>query len=336
MSRSSCRDKVDTSWQQTQNRRRYRHMPTARVWALIITVGAHIIILTALGFVEFSHFKTDRNPAGPLGAGKPTASLKPVPARTALIVPKPGIRKPGSAISVDTLKLSTNEIFANFKPAASIPPVELYRQGAAGDTVNMSTEGLQLTSGVEFFGTFARQRRVCYVVDCSGSMQGLFGLVQNRLCESVKKLQADQYFEIIFFAGDRLDEFGDARLVRATNEAKIRAYRFIETARPAGKTNAMAALETALHVRDSTGQGAEVIYFLTDGFELGTGGTYMFQTKTANLLAQFAPKTKINTIGFYAQSRDCGLLETIAEQSGGQFVLVTDGHKNPPKDILED
>ena len=333
MSRSSCRDKVDTSWQETQNRRRYRHMPTARVWALIITVGAHIIILTAFGFVEFSHFKTDKNPAG-----KPTVSLKPVStlAQTALIVPKPRIRKQGSAISVDTLKLSTNEIFANFKPAASILPVELYQQGAAGDTVNMSTEGLQLTSGVEFFGTFARQRRVCYVVDCSGSMQGLFGLVQNRLCESVKKLQADQYFEIIFFAGDRLDEFGDGRLVRATNEAKIRAYRFIETVRPAGKTNAMAALETALHVRDSTGQGAEVIYFLTDGFELGTGGTYMFQTKTANLLAQFAPKTKINTIGFYAQGRDCTLLEAIAEQSGGQFVLVTDGHKKPPEDILED
>ena len=345
MIKDSCRDRtrdigadlaLNVNGPQAARTQHYRHATAVKLWALLITVGVHIIIFTAFGFVQFSRFKTDDNPAGPLGAGKPAASLKPVnrPAQTATIAPKPRIRKPALGISADRIELSAREIFANFKPAASIPHAEIYQQSAAGSTI--STEALQPAGGVEFFGSFSKQRKICYVVDCSGSMQGLFGLVQERLCESVKQLQGDQYFDIIFFSGQRVHQFGSGQLVRASDEVKNQAYRFIDTARPAGKTNALAALEMAVQVRDTSGAGPEVIYFLTDGFELTAQGTQSFTQKTTELLAQFAPKTIINTIGFYTQPHDCTPLETIAQQSGGQFVLVTDSPGQAGTDFLEE
>jgi Mg-chelatase subunit ChlD len=155
-------------------------------------------------------------------------------------------------------------------------------------------------------------------------MRGILGGVRKKLAESIKSLQPDQYFYIIFFGGDRLLEFGDGRPVRATERAKSTAYDFIDSVRPAGQTNAMAALERAVQIRDDSGFSPSVIYFLTDGFELTTEDAQEFSQKVASLLKRFAPATRINTIGFWPQSDDRRMLETIARQSGGEFVFVRD------------
>ena len=185
-----------------------------------------------------------------------------------------------------------------------------------------------LPKGVEFFGSWTDQRKVCYLVDCSGSMQGIFGRVRKKLKESIGNLQPDQYFYIIFFGSEKLFEFGNGRLLRATREAKSAACEFIDSARPAGRTNALVAMERAVKVRDESGHSPAVIYFLTDGFELTTKDVPRFSQKIVNLLKRFAPATKINTIGFWPQSQDRRMLETIARQSGGEFILVTDGVSN--------
>jgi len=71
-------------------------------------------------------------------------------------------------------------------------------------------------------------------------------------------------------------------------------------------------------------QSAAVVYFLTDGFELTTEDSRRFSQRIVGLLAKFAPRTKIHTIGFWPQSDDREMLRTIARQSGGDFVLVDD------------
>ncbi len=155
-------------------------------------------------------------------------------------------------------------------------------------------------------------------------MQGVFGRVRRKLKESIGNLQQDQYFYIIFFGGGKLFEFGNGRLLRATQKAKLAAYEFIDLIGPAGQTNALAALERAVQIRDSRARSPSVVYFLTDGFELTTEDKQRFSQKIANLLKRFAPTTRINTIGFWPQSSDRQLLKVIARQSGGEFVFIED------------
>ena len=177
---------------------------------------------------------------------------------------------------------------------------------------------------VEFFGSVTEGRKICYVVDCSGSMRGAFGRVQKELIESIDSLEADRYFYVIFFASDKLFEYGDGKLIRATPQAKSAVREFIKSVQPLGSTNAMAALERAMQIRDGKGAAPAIIYFLTDGFELTNENAYSFADKVLNVRKSFAPATKINTIGFWVQRADGRILERIAKQSGGECVLVND------------
>jgi hypothetical protein len=135
-------------------------------------------------------------------------------------------------------------------------------------------------------------------------------------------LQPDQYFCIIFFGGDRLFEFSDGRLLRATQKTKSAAYAFIDSIQPKGQTNALGALERSVRIRDSQGGTPSIIYFLTDGFELAAEDACRFSQKIANLQKLFAPTARINTIGFWTQGDDREMLQAIARQSGGEFVFV--------------
>jgi len=206
-----------------------------------------------------------------------------------------------------------------FSPAK---PILQDWQGADNSDSTLSPAGGEFSGRIEFFGSGSGQRKVCYLVDCSGSMQGIFSKVQKKLKESIAALQPDQYFYVIFFGGDKLHELGDGKLLRATPKAKSAANGFIDTMRPSGKTNAMAALERVVQIRDGKGAGASLVYFLTDGFELTNEDAAAFPQTIANLLGQFAPAMRINTIAFLPQADDRRMLQTIAEQSGGEFVCV--------------
>ena len=162
-------------------------------------------------------------------------------------------------------------------------------------------------------------------------MQGVFRQVQDKLKQSIQALAPDQYFYIIFFGGDRLYEFGAGslyvgqagRLLRASPKAKSAAYNFIDSIKPWGQTNAWQALQRAVQIRDSKGGSPSVIYFLTDGFELTEQDAHKLPQKVAELLREFAPTAKINTIGFWPASTDREILQSIAEQTGGQCILIT-------------
>ena len=121
-------------------------------------------------------------------------------------------------------------------------------------------------------------------------------------------------------------------MVRATEQAKKDAYNFIGSIQPRGATNAVAALEYAIKIRDRTGVGPSLIYFLTDGFELSEQDNSRFAHQVATMLRSFAPKAQINTIGFWPAEQDRKLLETIAKDSGGEFVVVGDSSEQKNRD----
>ena len=114
-------------------------------------------------------------------------------------------------------------------------------------------------------------------------MQGTFGRVQKELIESIDSLPADHYFYVIFFASDKLYEYGEGKLVRASPQAKSAVRDFIQSVQAAGTTNAMAALERAMQIRDEAGAAPAIIYFLTDGFELTSDNAYRFAEQGAKM-----------------------------------------------------
>lgn len=301
-----------------------RQKGSVTLWAWIASVVVHLIVLAVFAVVRFSNA-----PATSAPGHTPTASVKQIKKyiNADHVIPKPAVKRPIKTNSATSTKetFSINRIFNRsiLKPGSLNNHLKPSMQTAVGRIDNTIS-----SRGTEFFGSWTSERRICYVVDSSGSMWGVFGRVREKLKDSIAKLQPDQYFDIIFFGTNRLFEFGKGRMVRATKEAKADASGFIDSASPAGQTNAMAALERALKIRDNNGQGASVIYFLTDGFELTTQDASRFSRKTAELLKRFAPNTQINTIAFWPAGDDRKMLETIARQSNGSCIIVTDSEDN--------
>jgi len=295
-------------------------------WAWMASIAVHLTVLMVFGIVKFS---PSRQQAWAKQRPVPLAKVSQIKKflESAPVIPKPKIKKSaeGRVAGMTNILLPANQTFGTVKPSSQAPArrwQELVKSSTS--TSKFLPGSTNLSPRIEFFGSWTEQRKVCYVVDCSGSMQGMFGRVREKLTESIKNLQPDQYFNIIFFGSGRIFEFGDGRLVRATEQTKLAAYEFIKLVQPAGQTNALAALERAVQVRDSSGISPSIIYFLTDGFELTTEDAHRFNQKIANLLKRFAPTTKVNTIGFWPRSDDRQMLKTIAKQSGGECVFVAD------------
>ena len=287
--------------------------------AALVSVLLHLVILAVFGFFNFSQLtSTTKQQSVPTGKISQVKEL----IQTASIIPKPKIKKQSyNQFTKNSVKLlQIKEIFNTGNIAKE--QLDFITPSNRAGEISFSDSSF-LPRDVEFFGSRTERRKICYVVDCSGSMQGVFGQVCKNLKNSIESLLPDHYFYIIFFGSDRLMESGDGRMVRATSEAKSSAFKFIDMAQPAGQTNATAALERAIKIcrgKDSS----SVIYFLTDGFELTTEEELRFRQKITNLLRRFGPNTQINTIGFWTASDDREILEVIAKKGGGEFVLVGD------------
>lgn len=283
--------------------------------AFVLSAASHALILWLLAVI--------RLPAPP-----PAQEPRPVPqakmaawsrlVQAGMIVPTPKVKplpvaggEPGyETASVESI-FNRSAIQAPLRPAPADAP--------ASDDVS---SGTMAGAPLEFTAVEGAERKVCYLVDCSGSMKGLFSGVKKSLGSSIASLEADQYFNVILFGNGRIDEFAQTRLVRATPEAKTRALAFIERARPSGSTNAIEALRRSLELRDELGLPPAVVYLLTDGFELAGSDMREFDRKAAALLTRIAPSTKINTVGFRPLPEDMRMLETIAARTGGSPFVV--------------
>lgn len=288
-------------------------------WAWSISIIVHVVVLGIFAVVKFSQWqeaeKQRPTPTAKVSRIKEFIVAEPV-------TPKPKVKKAivSSVSAALDGQLPAKQIFEVPKPILQNPQnVSKFAENAPKRMVALSSSVI-VSPKVEFFGSSTEGRKICYVVDCSGSMQGIFGRVQKELIKSVEGLDADRYFYVIFFASDKLYEYGDGRLMRATPQVKSEVCEFIKSVRPAGTTNAKAALERAMQIREAPA----VIYFLTDGFELTGDSAYGFAQKVLEMRKNFAPATKINTIGFWVQGWDGRILEKIAKQSGGECTLIGD------------
>jgi len=294
-----------------------------RFRAVTISVAIHIIALAALGIAKFSYKTTAESRYSAAAAYVSMAQTAPVSA-------KPKVKFANTDDRHGYFDSRRKKPVA-VKPAGDIfehseKPFRNRRQLLSPFT---SSESGQLHPGqaaqVNFFASSSTGRKVCFLVDCSGSMHGVFKTVKSNLTSCIKNLQPDQFFYIIFFGNGQLIEFGDGRLLRARAETKTAACDFIDSVRPAGQTNAFDALKRSLQLRDASGMPPSLIYLLTDGFELANANTDDFSLQIERLLRQLkssAKPVKIHTIGFWPQNRDKKLLLKIAGATGGKCHLV--------------
>jgi Mg-chelatase subunit ChlD len=185
------------------------------------------------------------------------------------------------------------------------------------------TTGGATTTDAGFFGQETAARTVCFVVDCSGSMYGRRELIRRQLKNCIASLHDTQSFYLIFFMdGDKLLESGDGKALPATGDAKAGAFEMIDHIRLEGQTNARQALERAMKIRDGISRPVQLIYFLTDGFDLQISSPGAFCRNIGRIRDKYASSVTINTIGLWASAEDQRTLRKIAEMTGGQFMHV--------------
>lgn len=186
--------------------------------------------------------------------------------------------------------------------------------GTAGDA--LSSIGLAsggLGEGPTFFGLGkgeTKVRKICYVVDRSGSMVDELDYVKEEVVRSISRLHRVQQFHIIFFSGGPLIEPPARRFVHAIREYKNRAFAFLNTIEAAGSTEPAPAMKRAFKL------GADMIYFLTDG---------EFDPDLVKRLRKWNKdqKVRIYTIAFINNKSE-DLLRQIARENGGEYHFVAE------------
>ena len=304
----------------------------AKFWAWTASVGAHVILLTTFAVVKVSSSKGQSQQVVP--AARIGAVQRMIETQAGIPKPKVKTASKGAIVTANrpAVTLGVSEVFQITRPDVEEQSVQGQEPAEQKEILPAKAEVLQAET--EFFGSRTDERRICYVVDCSGSMLGLWQRVRSELIESIGDLQQDQYFSIIVFSGDRILESGSGGIMRATEQAKKEAYDFIDSMQPAGTTNAAAAMEKAVKVRDSGGVGPGLIYFLTDGFELGEEDAGRFADRMIVMLRGYGSPAKVNTIGFWPGEQDRRLLEQIAKQTGGECTIVDEVAKGDVWDEL--
>jgi hypothetical protein len=290
-----------------------------RLLAVGVSILVHVILFFIFGKADFA--------PSTVGAGTQQAAVAKLAevrraAESSFVIPKPKVKRLIEKRVESSLggAKTIGEIFSG--GLGGLQGLETSGDAFDGAGASPVISGSVENAGTEFFGCWTDERRICYVVDSSGSMQGLFGQVRERLKDSIAGLQPDQYFYIIFFGDGGLFEFNEGAITRASSAAKAEANDFIDSIKPSGTTNAMEALERAAKMGEIANPSAGTIYFLTDGFELADEVSDRSLERLWNLIKRFATGTKINTIGFWPTENDEKLLEAIARRSGGEFVSV--------------
>ncbi len=278
---------------------------SVRLWAMGVSAAVHLLALTTLGAFHFSRRAdaTDAKPADISVHAIEQVIEQPEPK------PKPKIETPPAP----TVKASVPEP----APLLPLPEIPVPEPTAAAEATPRPAESTL------FFGAETAARRVCYVVDGSGSMNGLMYLVREQMRESILRLTQEQSFNVLFFMRDgRLSEAFAGRLEAAGPAAKTEALNLLGRIRPEGQTDAEQALEAAMRLRDKAQMRPEVVFFLTDGFDLMDGVGDDFIRRVVNLRKNLAPQVIVHTIGIYPAREDSVILSQLAEVCGGRYIEV--------------
>ncbi len=198
--------------------------------------------------------------------------------------------------------VGTEDLLANKLPSADSLIVGSVANGKIGG--KMTTE---------VFGIPGTGSRFVYLIDRSKSMEGYnfrpMLAARQELWKSVTSLNESNQFQIIFY-NNEVDIFRRKLSLHAASEAnKDAAKQYIESIRPDGGTDHLAALKTAFKL------SPDVIFFLTDA-EGGFTADEIFELSRRNY-----SRAIINTVEFGERRSNDRSLEAIARNSGGKYIF---------------
>jgi hypothetical protein len=214
-------------------------------------------------------------------------------------------------------------------PVSTSPSPVIAAWGAAPGGGQVSA-GPKVTVASSYAGSFCGvagvAERVCFVVDCSGSMIMAFDYVRQELKRAIGKLSPGQYFQVIFFADGSPMEMAAGVLTRANAPKRNKALAFVEQAKLVNVPNSDAAwqavasaLEMAFKAKTFDGRPAKLIYLFTDGqFDHDK----ISQT-LQRLQSQSREPVTVNVIACGAVlNKD--FLRSLAHQYRGEFRFISD------------
>ena len=175
-----------------------------------------------------------------------------------------------NSIQIDPANLSQQPIAISVRPELLLPEAITAKslQPTANKIAIKSSKGNRSS----FFGTNGEGERICYLVDISGSMIMAIEYIKKELINSISRLEPNQYFQIVFFAGEQPIVFSAEKLTRASYYDRQDAIKFINKidvqAVPPG-TESWRPVSTALHAgfdsQTKDSKYANLFYLFTDG-----------------------------------------------------------------------
>ena len=213
-------------------------------------------------------------------------------------------------------------------PSQSVESIAVVSKGYSNAGQTQGRYVGKRTYQSSFCGTRGSANRICFVVDCSGSMVIAFDYVRNELKGAVGKLGPAQYFNVIFFAGAKPKQFVPRGMLRAGAANRQKALSFIASKeiRLTSVSNSTAAwqgvvgaLQEAFAAKGFDGSDVQLIYLLTDG-------EYDHQ-RVLRAVKKMQDKRKypavINVIACGNQDNE-EFLRNLAETYNGQYRFVSD------------
>jgi len=164
------------------------------------------------------------------------------------------------------------------------------------------------SSTANFFGITAGGKNFIFVMDISGSMEGVrFRRARNELRRSIDSLSPEQQFYIIFYSSGMLP-MPVSKMLPATIENRAQTWRWIQKVRCGGDTNPEPGLMLALSLHP------DAIFLLSDGeFNPQAAVRVCDQQKGTDI--------PIHTVGLGSRDGE-RLLKAISERTGGVYRFV--------------
>jgi hypothetical protein len=165
--------------------------------------------------------------------------------------------------------------------------------------------------GPGYYGIATDSKRVCFVVDASGSMQGRrLAIAKTELQKAISGLTDEHEFNVIFYSHEPR-AWGD-ELARASEDARERVKTHIFAQTAGGGTNIFDSVMLAL--KDPA---VDTVFLLTDG-HAGAGAVMEPGAMRAAILKANARRVVIHCVGLGSHDRE--LLAGLAGDNGGRYV----------------
>ncbi|QEF96604.1 hypothetical protein Mal15_06320 [Stieleria maiorica] len=188
-----------------------------------------------------------------------------------------------------------------------------------------------------FFGIEAVGQDFVYIVDRSGSMNGVrYRRAIDELTRSIRELREDQRFFVLLFSSSSTPMFNGVQsmdMMQATAENKERLEDWLATIGTGGGTNPNSSLRTALRMNPNA------VFMLSDGefteTKSGKRGTLLKAGGDALSIAQASGTSiPIHAIAF-EDPRSCKNMKELAELTGGEYRFVNSSGKTQ-RELLAD